>query len=219
VGIKELNDNFDQHGDNQRRLGLPTRLIAKTFLFRLLFGGTAYSYALDPDFSYISSSTEYWQTAIDNFYTKYKGIEQWHLDLMKQAQSTGVVTLPTGRSWKFVPYLKRGELVFPRTQILNYPVQGLGADLMTLARISLWRRITKAKLQSKLISTVHDSILVDGPTNEVDKIVELCYSVWHDIPRNFENQFGIPFDLETRVEIQVGRDWKNMEDAILKPQT
>jgi DNA polymerase I-like protein with 3'-5' exonuclease and polymerase domains len=213
VGIDELAANFDQHGDNQRRLSLPTRLVAKTFLFRLLFGGTAYSYALDPDFSYISNDAGYWQDAIDGFYDKYKGIKQWHDTLMQQAQMTGLISISTGRVWKFTPYLKNGELKFPRTRILNYPVQGLGADLMSLARVSLWRRLNTEGLKSLLISTVHDSILLDCPSSEVDRVVKLCYNVWSDIPKNFEKAFGVPFNLETRVEVQIGPNWKDMTDA------
>jgi len=213
VGLKELHDKFDQHGDNQERLKLPTRLVAKTFLFRLLFGGTADSYALDPDFSNISSDKRYWQRAIDTFYEKYTGVARWHSELMNIVQETGKYTLPTGRTWKFVPILKRGELRFPRTQILNYPVQGLGADLMSIARISVWRRRKTVAPDSLLISTVHDSILVDSPKKDVDNVVKLMYNVWVDIPANFERLFGVPLNVETRVEVQVGPNWKDMKDA------
>lgn len=34
VGIKELWEGFDNHSDNQQRFGLPSRLIAKKFVFR-----------------------------------------------------------------------------------------------------------------------------------------------------------------------------------------
>lgn len=33
--IQEIRNKVDTHGDNQKRFGLPTRLIAKTFVFRL----------------------------------------------------------------------------------------------------------------------------------------------------------------------------------------
>jgi len=213
VGLQELHDKFDQHGDNQERLKLPTRLVAKTFLFRLLFGGTADSYALDPDFSNISSDKRYWQRAIDTFYEKYTGVARWHSELMNTVQQTGKYTLPTGRTWSFVPILKRGELKFPRTQILNYPVQGLGADLMSIARILVYRRIPMVAPRSLLISTVHDSILIDSPKIEVDKVVDLCYNAWKDIPQSFEKLFKVPLNVETRVEVQVGPNWKEMVDA------
>ena len=50
VAMQEIWDGVDQHADNQSRFGLPSRLIAKTFVFRLIYGGSAYSYAHDPNF-------------------------------------------------------------------------------------------------------------------------------------------------------------------------
>lgn len=35
VGLQEILDGVDNHADNQKRFGLPSRLIAKTYLFRL----------------------------------------------------------------------------------------------------------------------------------------------------------------------------------------
>lgn len=34
VGLQEILDGVDSHADNQQRFGLPSRLIAKTYLFR-----------------------------------------------------------------------------------------------------------------------------------------------------------------------------------------
>lgn len=37
VALKEIIDGLDMHTDNQARFGLPSRLIAKKFIFRLKF--------------------------------------------------------------------------------------------------------------------------------------------------------------------------------------
>lgn len=214
IGMEELIDGtVDQHSDNQKRIGLPSRLLSKIFLFRLIFGGTAPAYANDPDFRVVGWSSSKWQDAIDTFYEKYGGLEKWHTQLMQQAMLNGSLIMPTGRIYSFEPYLKRGELTWPRTQILNYPVQGLGADLMSLARTLLWNSMRPVQLESKLISTVHDSILIDAPDNEVDIVVELLYNTWKDIPKEFEKRFNVPFNLPMRVEVQVGRDWGNMKEV------
>jgi DNA polymerase I-like protein with 3'-5' exonuclease and polymerase domains len=67
-------------------------------------------------------------------------------------------------------------------------------------------------MSSKLVSTVHDSIVIDAPSNEVDKVCELVYNTWSCIPMEFARRFNEPFNLPMRVEIQVGPDWGNMED-------
>ena len=76
TAIKEIKDGLDTHADNQRVFGLPSRLIAKVFLFRAIFKGSAYAYAVDNDFKHIGG-IKYWQNVIDKFYEKYDGIYKY----------------------------------------------------------------------------------------------------------------------------------------------
>jgi len=210
VAYKEIRNNEDIHEDNRKRLKLPTRLIAKTFLFRLIYGGSSYAYAHDPEFTHVSTSDKYWQKIIDEFYSKYTGLHRWHGSLMREVIRTGKIVVPTGREYAYTKI--RGE--WPRTTILNYPVQGLGADLMAIARVSLYNRLKPQKLSSKLICTVHDSIVIDSPKGEIDNVVTTVNEVWKDIPRNFYRLFGVEFDLPLRCEILVGSDWGNLSEYI-----
>lgn len=205
------------HSDNQRRIGLPSRLIAKIFLFRLIFGGTAFAYASDPDFAEVAWNSRKWQLAIDAFYEKYGGLEKWHSLLMSTviASPTHSLVMPTGRIYTYEPYLKRGELTWPRTTILNYPVQGLGADLMTIARVLLGLAIQNPE-EVLLLSTIHDSILIDCRKKHVDKVVEMLYNIWSIIPEEFERQFGVKFNIPMRCEVKIGPDWANMQEATLR---
>jgi len=212
IAIQEIRDGTDQHADNQLRFGLPSRLIAKTFVFRLIYGGSAYSYANDNNFTDVSNSESFWQNVIDEFYSKYKGLGQWHKDIVAKAMRDRKITMPTGRVYNYEPEVKYGKVKWPRTKILNYPVQGLGADLMAIARVSLANRLKDIK-NVKLINTVHDSIIVDFDSKVCDnisivKIVDQCFT---DIPANFNKLFGIEFNLPMRVECQVGPTWGNME--------
>lgn len=212
VAYEEIWNNVDQHTDNQTRFGLPTRLIAKTFVFRLIYGGSAYSYANDPNFAEVSKSEKFWQGVIDEFYNKYKGLHKWHTKLMQEATTTKKVVLPTGRVYQFEPELRRGEKVFPRTTILNYPVQGLGADLMTIARVSLYNRMRKLNYEkARLVNTVHDSIIIDCDSNHVSTLAKTMLDVFEDVPKNFQKMFGTEFNLPMKAEVQVGNNWKDME--------
>lgn len=208
IAYNEIRNEFDTHEDNKQRFGLPTRLVAKTLLFRILYGGSAYAFSHDPDFTFVSTSDKYWQKIIDEFYSKYTGLHRWHGDLVREVIRSGKLVMPTGREYVYTRV--NGE--WPRTTILNYPVQGFGADLMAIARVSLYNRLKPKKLQSKLICTVHDSIVIDSPTEEVKEIVDTVNGVWKDIPRNFHRLFGVEFDLPLRCEILVGNDWGNLEE-------
>jgi DNA polymerase I-like protein with 3'-5' exonuclease and polymerase domains len=211
IAIEEILNNVDQHSDNQKRFGLPSRLVAKTFVFRLIYGGSAWSYARDPDFKGIGGE-KFWQGVIDQFYAKYVRLGEWHVDIVNDAKRDRKLTMPTGRIYYYEPELRGGQAKWPRTRILNYPVQGLGADLMAIARVSLANRLKKVE-GTKLINTVHDSIIVDFDeklcdNNSIVKLVDDCFT---DIPLNFKKLFGVNFNLPMRVECQVGSNWGNME--------
>jgi DNA polymerase I-like protein with 3'-5' exonuclease and polymerase domains len=212
VGYEEIRNEVDQHTENQKAFGLPSRLIAKKFVFRLIYGGTAYAYANDADFKDVATDDKFWQKVIDKFYRKYEGVAQWHQDLMSQAMHDGCVTIPTGRVFSFTPVEKRGKREWPRTQILNYPVQGFGADMMILARLGVNRRLSD--LPSCLpVCTVHDSVVYDVPVEYVDLTTAAMFDAWRCLPDDFERCFGVAFDLPTKVEVSIGSDWKNMTEV------
>jgi DNA polymerase-1 len=214
VGIQEQIDGLDVHSDNQGRFGLPTRLTAKTYLFRLIYGGSAYSYSVDPDFVDVSTSASYWQRVIDATYAKYPGLGKWHESIVEEAVNTGKLTILTGREYNFPPKRdKRGELVWPRTQILNYPVQGLGADVMAMIRVILYRLLKAQCPQALMVCTVHDSVLIDVPDEFTDLVVELCYVAFDQFPGFWKRCFKCEFNVPLRTEVQVGVNWGEMEEV------
>lgn len=213
VATQEIWDKVDQHTENQKAFKLPSRLIAKTFVFRLIYGGSSYSYANDKDFQHVSTSTKYWDEVIERFYGKYKGWAEWHTRLMQEATTTGRVVAPTGRTYRYEPNFK-GD--WPRTTILNYSVQGLGADIMAIIRVAIYKRMQQANCKSLLISTVHDSIVVDCPEEEVDLIAAIYKESFDSAPRLFEQWFGTPFTLPLRAEISVGHNMSELNDYNLQ---
>lgn len=207
VGIYEIWSGVDQHSDNQKRFGLPSRLIAKTFVFRLIYGGSAYSYANDPEFETVGLSIDGWQNVIDEFYAKYTGLAAWHNELVEIAGRDGRIITPSGRIYNFEPYQNyRKEWELPRTKILNYPVQGFGADIVMLSRITLAKRMGifsgTPKYRTKLINTVHDDIWLDVHPDELQAIKEEIAGVFADLPSIINASFGINFNLPTKFELK-----------------
>jgi DNA polymerase I-like protein with 3'-5' exonuclease and polymerase domains len=213
TALDEIWAETDQHADNQARFGLPSRLIAKTFVFRLIYGGQAYSYANDPNFKDIGNEV-FWQDVIDQFYAKYKGLKLWHDKIVDEAKRNRKLVMPTGRVYNYEPDLKYGRENWPRTKILNYPVQGLGADLMAIARVSLRNRL-KGLEGITLVNTVHDSIIIDydDDIQNTQELVNLVDGCFNDVPKNFEKLFGTPFNLPMRVSCEIGLDWGNMKEV------
>lgn len=215
VGMQEIIDNVDQHTENQQRFDLPSRGIAKIFVFRLIYGGTEYSYVMDPDFSWVSDKPKYWRKVIDEFYLKYDGIKRKHDEWVFTAQRDGKLIMPTGRTFFYKPYQdKRGNWKWPRTTILNYPVQGTGHDLVTLIRVLLWKAYNElpadVRLGIRFCSTVHDSIVFDLRPEHLGVVKTLLAKAFRDAPSVFSRAFNCDFNLPLRYELEVGDNLSEM---------
>lgn len=211
VAFDEIWAGVDQHTLNQEAFGLPSRLIAKTFVFRLMYGGSAYSYANDTNFTDVSNKEKFWQEVIDAFYNKYKGMAQWHKAIIKEAVMNKQLVMPTGRICRFE--LKpnwRGDLVAPETIIKNYPVQGLGADIMSVIRVEFARLFKKEKVKGVLINTVHDSIVCDTENSELQLVNNLFLDVFKRGPELFEKRFHVKFNLPLQCEVGYGNNMKEL---------
>lgn len=213
---KEIIDKVDIHDGNRVAFGLgegkPGRLIAKIFKFRLIYGGSAYSYAHDSDFMGVSSSEKFWQDVIDKYYAKYYGIAAWHKQLIHTAQSTGQLEIPSGRIYPIEPEKSWKGLKWPDTKIKNYPVQGFGADLVMLARLEANKRLKESGLEGLLISTIHDSIVVDAPSKNVEPIAHILKDSIEYVPTLCRQVFNYEFKLPLTCEVQYGPNKKDMEE-------
>lgn len=212
IMMNEIKNKVDIHSANQEAFKIP-RLIAKILAFRIIYGGSAYSFSRDPDFAEISTSEKYWEGIIEKFYNKYKGLAKWHGELLRQAVSTGKIITPTGRVFQYETKKNfRGELVWPSTTIKNYPVQSIGADLMSITRVSFYKRFKDANINGKLVNTVHDSIVCDVDEQDIRKVVEIFHEVFRDIPTNYNRLFGTILNIPLTCEVSVGPNMKNLTE-------
>ena len=212
-GVVDDPTKFDIHRANQSAFNLPSRLIAKVFLFRWIYRGSAFAYSKDPDFITVSKSVDFWQNVIDQYYRKYKRIEATHMNYIKQATTTGKIISPFGREYYFEPQKKRnGDLKWNESDITNYPNQGCGADVMAVSRVAIHQRWKRAGLQGKLISTVHDSIVADVPEHEVQQVAEMFHQVFLDLPKLVTQAFGVDWNVPMLGEVSVGPNMKELTE-------
>ena len=213
---QEIVDKVDIHETNRDRFklgeGKPGRLIAKIFKFRLIYGGSAYSYANDPDFASVGSSQERWQQVIDEYYAKYQGLKRWHDELLLTVKKQGYLEVPSGRQYPFEAEFVRGNWKWPLTKIKNYPVQGFGADLVMLARIQFWEDLMASGLEARFIQTIHDSLVVDTPEKNVYNISVMLKNAVEKVPALCRKEWDYNFSLPLTCEIQVGPNKKDLKE-------
>lgn len=206
VLCQEILDDVDIHEENRKSFKLPSRLISKIFKFRLIYGGSAYSYAHDPDFMGVSSSEKFWQRVIDAYYEKYTGIKLWHGQLLETVMREGFITIPSGRHYHFTTTRNGwGGPQWPLTTIKNYPVQGFGADLVKLARIEFCRKLRESGLEDALfIMTIHDSLVVDTVAKNMYNIRDMLRESIESVPSLVGQHWDYNFMLPLRCEVQAG---------------
>ena len=160
---------------------------------------------------HVSSSSDFWDGMNEKFYRKYHGLDKQHKVWMDRVAQGRPIEGPLGRSWKLEMGRDRyGNLKLPINQLVNLPVQGTGADIMTFARISAYKRIKKAKIPCDFISTVHDSIVVDTHTKYLEPIANIFDSVFADIPMNIKSVFGYEWKVPMACESKYGPNMKDM---------
>lgn len=234
IAMEELCDpKRDIHSENQVAFGLPTRTIAKNFLFRMIFAdafgpqgfeGPGYAFSKDPNFSHVSTSPKFWAKVAEKFFDKYQGVYSHSVGLIRTATEKGLIVSPSGREYEYTTYTNyRGEVEWPRTQILNHIVQGFSADLMVLIRRIIfreWPYIGEPHL-SLLINTVHDDVEADV-VNDPKYVEAACVGMlqsFQKLPDVAEQWFNVKLNIPFTGEVKFGMNL--MEDQMSKynPET
>lgn len=209
---EEVIAKFDFHADNQRVFVLPDRVTAKRFVFKLLFGGTAYGYSIDPTYFHVGYTQKQWEDVINRFYEKYYGIAAWHTKIISEAKLNRRLEIPSGRYFPYEPEIVRGEAKWPITTIKNYSIQGFGADLVKLARLECSKRLKELEIVADMVCTIHDSIVVDTPSRYLDIVARTILDSIEAVPQLCKQVWNYDFRLPLTAEVQYGQNKRNMEE-------
>lgn len=182
------------------------RQAAKAYTFAPLYGGMG---ATEPP---------HIQTYFREYFNIYKGLARWHKVLMDGVLKNGLVKIPSGREF-FFPNVKRlrNGRVTNATAIVNYPVQSFAtADIVPLACIRAFQRFKALGLKSKLVLTVHDSIVVDCCPDEIAQVRDALKWAMMGVAEEVKSRFGYDMALPLDIEISVGPNWMELEELPLE---
>jgi DNA polymerase I-like protein with 3'-5' exonuclease and polymerase domains len=85
---------------------------------------------------------------------------------------------------------------------------------MMLARISFFRRLKAAGIPSLLVSTVHDSIMLDTPSTYVENVAKLFYDVFDDLIPNIKKCWGYDWVVPLDCEVKCGMNQKDQKKIL-----
>ena len=228
--IEDINNGRDMHRElyNGMYGRYPTdaeRKPFKRFSFLLVYGGGVTTLMAQSGCDRATA-----KKFISTFYTRYKGVKQYHESIVKEANDKAVISYeegisgpqytyyhpsPTGRHYVFKKYAsdyKAGELTFSPTELKNWPIQGFATgDVVPMMVGILLRKLEEAGLSHKalLVMTVHDSVLLDTEDEVCYDAACIAKDTLEKAPLYLKQYFNIDFPCQLKVGVDVGTTWQD----------
>jgi len=207
TAIEEVTTGFDVHSYTAKVISdagqKMSRQEAKAHTFAPLYGASGFG-RTPAEAAYYKQFTE-----------KYSGIGKWHEALAKEALSTGKITTPSGREFAFPDVQRRrygGVTYF--TQIKNFPVQSFAtADIVPVSLIYIDKLLEANKLQSCIVNTVHDSIVIDVHPDEVKMVLKVIDTANRNLLKIVNSKWQLDFNVPLLLEAKIGPNWLDTKDV------
>ena len=207
TALDEVSTGFDVHSYTAKVIsdaGQPiSRQDAKAHTFAPLYGASG--------FGRTQAEAAYYK----QFTKKYSGIGKWHEALAKEALNTGKIRTPSGREFAFPDVQRRrfgGVTYF--TQIKNYPVQSFAtADIVPISLIYIDKLMGVNQMESCIVNTVHDSIVIDVHPNETEKVLKVINRTNEMLTSLVNKKWNIDFNVPLLLEAKIGNNWLDTKDV------
>ena len=139
-------------------------------------------------------------TFIDNYFQKYPGVHAFIEQTIADVRHKGYVTTMMNRR-RYLSEINasnRRVREFAERNAINTPIQGTAADLIKVAMIRIHDEMIKRKLNSMMIMQVHDELVFEVPSNELDDMKQL-------VVNNMES--ALKLSVPVHVDVGVAKNW------------
>lgn len=199
--VNDFNGDIDIHTKTASEVyGVPMddvtkrqRRDAKVINFGILYGMSPHGLSAATGMTFFEA-----KKFIDRYFELRSPIRRYIEATLNQARADGYVETYFGRR-RPTPDIHSSNFIVRQSAeraAANMPIQGTEADLMKLAMLEVDQKLGGLGEQ---ILQIHDSILVEAPIENADKIAELLKSTME----NIAPQLGI----KLRVDVEIGKDW------------
>ena len=173
------------------------RQAAKAYTFAPLYGGMG------------ANEPPHVQAYFKEYFNIYKGLAKWHRKLMDGVLQDGLVRIPSGREFYFPNARRLGNgRITNATAVVNYPCQSFAtADLVVMSCVRAYHRFNREKFKSRLILTVHDSIVVDVHPDEDERVIKALQWAMGGLAEEVKERYDYDLLLPLDIEITQGPNW------------
>lgn len=174
------------------------RRIAKILNFGVLYGLTPHGIAQQTDLDQKQG-----KRFMDIYFENYPNIRSYVDDTIQRCRDLGYVETMLGRR-RYLPAIKGRNYVARQAAeraAVNMPIQGTAADIIKIAMIRIMDRMLDLEMKSKMILQVHDELIFEVPTDELDQMRALVAEL---MPTSLE--LAVPLS----VELKSGDNWGDL---------
>lgn len=173
------------------------RYKAKSVNFGIIYGQGAFGLAENLKISRTEA-----KEIIDNYKKQFPLIQQYMDQTIAFCKQHGYVETLMGRKRWLKDITSNNFTVrgFAERNAINSPIQGTAADMIKLAMIRIHNRLKKEGLKTTMLLQVHDELIFDVPTNELDAASTL-------IKEEMEQAMILPNGVPVIAETGHGHNW------------
>lgn len=203
-------------GEEAKQLDLKRR-IGKTCNFLTGYGGGAFGLQTTLANSKIYLPLEECEDILESFFESYPTLRKYLGHYKEFILETGVAVSLFGRVRIFDEVDSNDNEL--RSKALragcNHLIQATASDMMLICLCVIEEAMREQGMESILISTVHDSLVVDAVKDELPLVHDIVYTVVNNIEKILKMTFGDTFDTSWMIvpfagDCEVGLDYKNM---------
>lgn len=168
---------------------------AKAVNFGIVYGISSFGLSRD-----LSISRQEAKEYIDEYFKTYPSIKEYLDRLVSDAKEKGYSETLFGRR-RPVPELSSGNFMqrqFGERIAMNSPLQGTAADIIKIAMINVYKRLSDEGLKSRLILQIHDELLIETAAGEEEAVSRI-------LTEEMTNAAKLSVPLE--VDVHSGSDW------------
>lgn len=202
--IEDFNNGVDIHAKTASDVyGIPLekvtrgqRRAAKVINFGVLYGMSPHGLSVAANMTFAEA-----KEFIDQYFALRAPIQKFIDDTLKKANDDGYVATYFGRR-RPTPDVKSSNFMVreaAKRAAANMPIQGTEADLMKMAMLKVDEKIGSLGEQ---VLQVHDSILVECPAENADKVADLLKETMEGICPELK--------IKLQVDVHVGKNWGEM---------
>jgi DNA polymerase-1 len=168
---------------------------AKTANFGIIYGISSYGLS-----ERLTIGRKEAKELIDGYFNSYPGVKIYMDESIKKARDVGFVTTMFGRKRYLRDIHSRNQVVRGNAErnAINAPIQGSAADIIKIAMVRIYNRMKSENFSSKMILQVHDELIFEVVTSELEKLKELVV---------YEMSNAVKLDVPLMVDWGTGNNW------------